>query len=61
MTKAEHTLESVIALTVLAKEQGKLIEVLGALQGLLLDLRELHDSRVEALFEKYEVEFVEPT
>ncbi len=57
---SEHTLESVVALAGLAKQQAKLIEVLGALQSLLLDLRELDDPRIEAFFKKYEVEFIDP-
>jgi len=61
MTEQHHTLESIIALAVLAKEQGKLIEVLGAIQGLLCDLHELHDPRIEVLFEKHEVKFVAPS
>lgn len=55
-----HALANVVALAGLAKQQGKLIEVLGALQNLLLDLRELDDPRITALFKKYEVEFIEP-
>lgn len=61
MTEQHHTLKTIIALAVLTKEQGTLVAVLGVVQALLLDLHDLHDPRVEALLEKHEVEFIEPT